>query len=404
MSRPTPILAVLLTTLVALGPLSTDFYLPSLPAITAAFATDGAHTQLTLSVYLAGFAVAQLAVGPLADRFGRRPVVLGGLVVYLLASLACCVAPSIEALILARLVQALGACVGPVLGRTIVRDVWGPADAARVLAYVSGAMALAPLIGPFLGGLLTVFFGWQANFAALALFSALQIAATWRWLAESNPHPDPTATRLGRIAANYRRLLADRAYLGYLLCQSFAYSALFAFISGSAFVLIGHFGLAPATYGLCFGVVVTGYMAGSALSGRLVGRFGSDRLLFAGGLVGASAGLAMWALAASPLASVVALLGPMVFVTVALGLVMPNATGRALAPYPQMAGAASSLIGFAQMSIAALVGIVVGHGLEDGGQGALTLLPAAIAACGVLVPLCYLALVRTAHAAGRASP
>jgi DHA1 family bicyclomycin/chloramphenicol resistance-like MFS transporter len=151
-------LAALLTTLVALGPLSTDLYLPSLPTLATVFATDAARVQLTLSVFLIGFAVAQLAYGALSDRFGRRPLMLSGLILYFFASVGCLFAQSIEMLIAARFLQAVGACAGPVLGRAIVRDVWGPVEAVRVLAYVSGAMALAPLVGPTLGGFLTVFF------------------------------------------------------------------------------------------------------------------------------------------------------------------------------------------------------------------------------------------------------
>ena len=383
-------LAALLTTLVALGPLSTDLYLPSLPTLVEVFATDAAWVQLTLSVFLAGFAVAQLAYGALSDRYGRRPVMLGGLALYLLASIACLFATSIEMLIGARFLQAVGACAGPVLGRAIVRDVWGPADAVRVLAYVSGAMAVAPLVGPTLGGFLTVLFGWQANFAVLVLFSALQVSAVWLWLGESNTHPDPAATRPGRILGNFGILLADRNYVGYLLCLAFSYSALFAFISGSAFVLIGRFGLRPEVYGLCFGLVVAGYIAGTMISGRLVSRYGGDRLLLVGGWVGALAGLAMWGLDLAGVRTLTAILAPMVGATVAVGMVMPNAVGRALAPYPRMAGAASALMGFAQMGIAATVGVLVGHGVES----AATVLPMTVAACGLLVPFSYLACVR----------
>ena len=392
--RPSLGLAVLLTTLVALGPLSTDVYLPALPTLARVFVTDAARVQLTLSVFLAGFACGQLFYGPLSDRFGRRPVLLGGLFIYFIASLGCVLAGSIETLIVARFVQALGACAGPVLGRAIVRDVWGASDSARIIAYVGGAMAIAPLVGPTLGGFLTVIFGWQANFVALALFSGIQCVAVARLLAESNVHRDPYATTVRVMARNFGLLLADRRYVGYLLTFSFSYSALFAFISGSSFVLTERFGLAPQIYGMCFGIVVAGYLLGSVLSGRLVQRFGSDRLLASGAWLGAFAGMAMWALDLggihAGLAGLAAILGPMFFCTLATGLVMPNAIGRALAPYPAMAGSASALMGFCQMSIAALVGIAVGHGLSDG-SGALS---AAVAICTVLAPLSHLVLIR----------
>lgn len=389
--RPSPGLAVLLTTLVALGPLSTDLYLPSLPTLAQVFAADAARVQLTLSVFLAGFACAQLAYGPLSDRFGRRPVLLGGLALYFVGSLGCLAANSIEMLIGARFVQALGACAGPVLGRAIVRDVWGGADAARVIAYVSGAMAIAPLVGPTLGGFLTVLFGWRANFAVLVLFSAVQGMFVLRLLAESNMHKDPHAINPRRMLANFGRLLADRNYVGYLLCLAFSYSALFAFISGSAFVLIERHGLSPQVYGMSFGLVVLGYIIGTTFSGRLVRRFGSERLLVVGAVIGALAGSSMWALSLAGVDTIAAILAPMFFCTLATGMVMPNAIGGALAPYPKMAGIASALMGFGQMALAALVGIGVGHGLSVG-SGAL---PAVVAACTALVPICYLVLVRT---------
>ena len=395
MLKPSFGLALLLTTLVALGPLSTDLYLPSLPTLASDFATDVARVQLTLSVFLAGFAVAQLFYGPLSDRYGRRPVLLFGLVVYLLASVACMFAPTIDALIVARFFQAIGACAGPVLGRAIVRDVYGPLEAARVLAYISGAMAIAPMIGPLLGGWLTVWFGWRANFAALSVFSVAQVAATAIMLGESNAHRDPTATQPQRLLSNFGQLLSSRLYLGFLLCFSSAYGALFSFISGSSFVLINLYGLSPQWYGASFGFVVTGYITGTMVSGKMTMRLGARRMVLMGALLGAFAGTLMVLLAALELRSVWAILLPMFLYMVATGLVMPNAVGGALAPYPKMAGAASALMGFVQMGFAAVVGIVVGHAY-DGTAMPMTL---SIALCGWGVLASYFLLVRRAPAA-----
>jgi DHA1 family bicyclomycin/chloramphenicol resistance-like MFS transporter len=391
MLQPSLGLAILLTTLVALGPLSTDLYLPALPTLTQVFATDVARVQLTLSVFLAGFAVAQLFYGPLSDRYGRRPVLLFGLALYLVSSLACMLATSIDALILARFFQALGACVGPVLGRAIVRDVYGPLQAARVLAYISGAMAIAPMIGPFLGGWLTVWFGWRTNFAALTLFSAVQVTATFLLLGESNAHRDPEATQPRRILGNFRALLAARRYLGYLLCFSFGYAALFSFISGSSFVLIELHGLSPQAFGASFGFVVTGYITGTMISGKLTLKLGPPRLVLMGALLGTAAGTLMAILALAG-GGVWAVLLPMFVYMVATGLVMPNAIAGALVPYPKMAGAASALMGFVQMSLAAAVGIAVGHAWN----GTAIPMTAAIALCGWAVLASYFFLVRSA--------
>ena len=382
-------LSFLLTTLVALGPLSTDLYLPALPTLARVFASDAAGVQLTLSVFLAGFACGQLLYGPLSDRFGRRPLMLGGLAIYCLATIGCILAPSIELLIGARFVQAVGACAGPVLARAVVRDVWGATESARIIAYMGGAMAIAPLLGPTLGGFLTVLFGWQANFAVLLLVSLVQGIAVARLLPESNVHRHPGATNPRQLLANFRQLLADRGYLGYVLTFSFSYSALFAFISASSFVLVDRYGLSPQVYGMCFGLVVAGYLLGSVSSGRLVRRFGGDTLLACGAWLGAIAGASMAVLEIAGVHSIAAILGPMFFCTVATGLVMPNAIARALAPYPAMAGSASALMGFVQMTMAALVGIAVGHGLTDG-SGALA---AGVAICTALAPLSWLALL-----------
>ncbi len=383
-------LALLLTTLVALGPLSTDLYLPALPGLTQTFNTDVAQVQLTLSVFLIGFAVAQLIYGPLSDRYGRRSLMLFGLALYLLASLGCMLAPSIDALIVARFFQALGACAGPVLGRAIVRDVYGPLQAARVLAYISGAMAIAPMIGPFFGGWLTAWFGWRANFAALALFAAVMLAVVFAMLGESNAHRDPAATQPRRILKNFRALLSARSYLGYLLCTSFAYGALFSFISGSSFVLIQLYGLSPQWFGVSFGLVVTGYICGTLITARFTLRLGPARMVKMGAVLGALAGTLMVALALMGVRGVWAILLPMFGVLVAAGLIMPNAFGGALAPYPKMAGAASALMGFVQMALAAGVGIVVGHAYD----GTAIPMTGAIALCGWAVLASYWLLVR----------
>ena len=298
---PSAALAVLVVALTSLGPLSTDFYLPALPAIARALHTDSAGVQLTLSVYLLGFGAGQLLVGPLSDRFGRRPVMLWGMLVFLLSTLACVFAESLAVLVGARLLQALGACAGPVLGRAVVRDLYGPAESARMLSHVSTATALAPLLAPLFGGWLTAAWGWRATFVVLAVYAVLLMLAVAMLLRETNRHPDADAMRPGRMLANYRTLLADPAYRGALLIGCGAFAALFAFISGSPFVFIEHFGLSPQQMGLAFGLNVTGFMIGSTLSARHSRRLGPARLIRHGVWIGAACGVLLAALAlASP--------------------------------------------------------------------------------------------------------
>ena len=373
-----PAVVVLLTELVALGPLSTDLYLPSLPHIARAFATDAGTVQLTLSVFMAGFALSQLVYGPLSDRFGRRPVLIGGVSLYLAASVACALAPSMAALIGFRLLQAVGACAGPVLARAVVRDVFGRTRAATVLAYLAMAMALAPAFGPILGGYLQVWFGWPAAFVALAAVAAVNLVATCVLLPETNRWRDPSATRPRRLLANYRSLAADRRYRGYVAVMALAFSGIFAFISGSSFVLIDGLGLSPAAFGVSFAAIVAGYIAGNFATARLSARLGIDRMIRLGHVALLAGGLSGGALALVGAHSVASVIAPMAVYMVGTGLVLPNAIAGAVGPYPTMAGAASALLGFVQMSLAAAVGVLVGQ-LSDGRPHGMALTIAALA-------------------------
>ncbi len=366
MPRPDSLaVRVLLTALVAFGPLSTDLYLPALPTLVTVFGTDIVTVQLTLSVFLVGFAVAQLVYGPLSDRYGRRPALIGGVTIYLAASVACALAATIDQLIVARVFQAVGACCGPVVARAVVRDVFGRERAATVFAYMAMAMSLAPAVGPVAGGLLTELFGWRSNFVALTVIALTVLAATVLLLDETNQHRDPEALKPSRLFWNYVRLFRDRAYVGYMLTAACSYSGIFAFISGSSFVLIGRLELSPTAYGLSFGGVVLGYMAGTFIAGRLSQRLGIDRMVRLGTLISAAGGLLGATLAAADVLSVATVVGPMFLFIMGTGLTMPNAMAGAVGPYPTMAGLASALLGFVQMTVAAAVGILVGH-LHDG--------------------------------------
>ena len=385
----------LLTALVALGPISTDLYLPSLPSLARYFNVGVDDIQLTLSVFLVGLATAQLVYGPLSDRFGRRPVLLVGLAIYVVASFVCMLSPSVPVLVVARFVQAVGACVGPVLGRAIVRDVYGREGAARVLAYMSAAMALAPAIGPILGGFLENWFGWRINFLALVVYGSGGLVIAWRILPETNRARDLQAAQLIRMLLGYRGFLNHRTYVGYVLCCAFAYSGIFAFISGSSYVLQEVVGLGPIGFGLCFAGVVIGYIIGTVVAGRLSRRLGIDRLIAVGAGIGVGGGALLLALALadtprSGLAGALLIVGPMLVFMIGVGLVLPNSIAGAIGPFPRAAGAASALLGFVQMTVAAAIGIAVAA-LYDGSSAPMT---ATIAAVAVGVLLAFTLLVR----------
>lgn len=350
--RPAPTsfaVAALLTALVAFGPISTDLYLASLPDMARDFKTSVEMVQLTLSVFLAGFACAMLVYGPLSDRFGRRPVILAGVCIYLVGSVACMLAPTIETLIASRFLQALGACCGPVVGRAVVRDVYPKEQAARVLSYMASAMALAPFAAPIAGGWFHALFGWRSNFVLLALFGIILLAAVWRLLDETNQHKDPAALSPSGMLINYRTLLADRRVLGYMLTVALAFGGMFTFISGSSFVLIDVMGLPPALFGFGFAVVIAGYIAGGFVAGKWTGRVGLDRMILAGTMGCAGFGTLAALLAWSGITAMAALLLPLMGFFFSAALVLPNSTAGAIAPYARMAGAASALVGFLQM-------------------------------------------------------
>lgn len=382
--------AALLTALTAFGPLATDMYLPSLPAMAADFATDVGTVQLTLSVFLAGFGIAQLMVGPLSDRFGRRPVLMVGVGLYFVATAACAFAPTIELLIGLRFVQAVGACTGVVVARAVVRDVYGRDRAAKVLAYMGTAMALAPVIAPVIGGYLVMWSGWRAIFAALALFGLILLLLVWRQLGETNEFKDATATRPSWLARNYVTLLGDRTYVGYVLVNTFVFCGMFAFISGSSFVLIKFMGLPPHLFGMCFGIAVLGYMSGTVIAGKLTLKFGIDAMLSAGGVVAMAGGVGMFGLAMAGVDHAAAVIGPQFVYMIGMGIVMPNAIAGAIGPYPKMAGTASALLGFVQMAAAALTGLAVGQ-LDNGTQIPMT---TAIALSGTFTFIAYFIMIR----------
>jgi DHA1 family bicyclomycin/chloramphenicol resistance-like MFS transporter len=376
--------------MLALLPLSTDLYLASLPGLSRYFNSSISEVQLTLSVFVAGFALSQLVLGPLSDRYGRRPVLLACSALYVLAGIACMLADSMATLLTARFFQAIGACGGTVVGRAIVRDTYGAGGTARMLAYIHAGVALAPILGPTLGGTLEMWLGWRANFALLAGIGSALLAAVWLLLAETNLQRDPCATDVKPMLANYRTLLVDRRYLGYVLCLSCGYAGIFAFLSGASFIMIPVLGLSPQRFGMLYGITVLGYVIGTLSAGRLSRKLGIERMLKYGTPLALASGSIMLALALAGVQNAAALLVPMFFYLIAAGINLPNAMAGAISPFPKMAGMASALMGFIQMSLGAGVGFAVGK-LHDGSTVPMT---AAIATAGWGAFLIYWLMVR----------
>ena len=357
----------LLAMMTSLGPLSTDLYLPALPLIGSDFGAGPAAVQWTLSGFLFGFAPAMLVFGPLADRFGRRPVMLGGGLLFLLAIALCALAPSLPMLVLARVLQAIGACSGPVLVRAIVRDTIPPPRIAAVMATISGIMSLAPAIGPVLGGLVLQVAGWRACFALLALGAALLIAVLWWRLPETAPSLDPRATRATALVAALAEFAGNRLFRINVAISTASYAALFGFISGGTYVIQQGLGLSPTGFGICFGVVAFAYFVGAMISRSLSTRLGPRRMVMIGSAIASLvsvAGLAALLVFGPSLATI---LTPPAAAMVGFAFTQPNAMAGAVTPFPHMAGRASSALGFVQWGIAALSGLALASVLDLGG-------------------------------------
>lgn len=361
MLRPgTFALTALLAGLSAVGPLTTDMYLPSLPDIARQLGASSAQVQLTISAYLVGFAAGQIIYGPVSDRHGRKPVLIGAIALYCAASLACALSTSIEMLIVARAFQALGGSGGIVLTRAIVRDIYSGAHAGRELSVIGSVMALAPVLAPILGGLIQTAFGWRVTFLALVGAGFAGAAVVWVLLPETLNNRAAEPVSLPSMLRSYRIVGRNLAYLAYLSITSASYAGLFAWISGSAFVLQDLYGLAPFDFGVAFALGSVGYMIGSAIAARLVIRLGLDGVLGLGGCACAAGGLAMVAAVASGLTSSMSLVLPMAVYLAGLGMVLPQGIAGAMTPFPERAGAASSLFGFLQQTAAAVCGAAVG--------------------------------------------
>jgi len=358
MLRPdTFALTALLAFLSSFGPLSVDLYLPSMPAIAAALAAPPAHVQLTISLYLIGFAIGQIVYGPLSDRLGRKPVIVMSFALYCFATLICLAADSIAVLVGGRFVQALGVSGAVVVVRAVVRDMYEGARAGHQLSAMGMLMGFAPIIAPLAGGALQTFFGWRAGFVFLIAAGALAAVLAWRFLPETGR--TSAALSLAGLRRSYRRVATHPVFLANLAVGAVAYGGLFAWIAGSSFALQYIFGFSPLAYGVAYATSCLGFVAGSTLATRFVLRLGLDRTAGLGAVACAIAAGGMVVGAAGVLPEPV-LIGAMAFYLLGLGLLQSQTVAAALTPFPGEAGTASALIGFAQQCAGAIVGTVVG--------------------------------------------
>ena len=351
--------------LLALGPLSLDMYIPALPGMAASLGTTASHVQLTISVYLIGFAIGQLIYGPLADRYGRRPALMGGLALFGLASIVCMFAPNIETLIVARLFQALGVSAGQVMSRAIIRDRHEGRDASQMLAYATVFIGVTSATSPVLGGFASVWLGWRVVFAIHVGVSAAFLVFIWLSFEETIRERDPMATRIGPMARNIGRLLADRTFSAYMVSLSFMIGSALAFITGSSFVFVESFGVEPQNFGFVFTAVAGAFALGSLVAGRLVRRIDGRTLFVRAAIAAAAGGIVLAAVALSGAAGVFSITAPFTAMAFAMGFIISLGIAGALAPHSGVAGTASAVLGFTQGVASAAAGALVGF-LFDG--------------------------------------
>lgn len=375
---------LLLIGFAAVAQIGGAMYTPSIPAMAEAFAAPMMTIQLTMTVYLAGYAIAQIVVGSLSDRFGRSGVMLGGLSIFTAASFAGAFAPSIEILIAIRLIQACGAWAGLVVSRAIIRDCFDPSQSARYMAYLGMAMGLMPALSPLLGGTLQVWFGWQANFLGMAAIGLAALLWSTATLRETLPREKRKATAPGLLMADYVELLRSPAFLGYGLALAMATAIFFVFLSGGPAVMIGGYRVPPDIYGFYALSMPSGFIAGNYLSSRIAHRVSLDRAIVYGFVLKAIACVMLVLASMIDGFTAAGFVLPMVLIGIGGGLVTPNCFAGVVRGDPSLAGTASGLSGFIQMTTAALATLVMGAIHDDtllpyaAMQSALTLLGAAM--------------------------
>ncbi|HEV2955591.1 MAG TPA: multidrug effflux MFS transporter [Xanthobacteraceae bacterium] len=382
---------ILLTAMAAIGPMALNILTPAVPGLVVTFGTDPAAVQLTLSLYLLGLAASQLVMGPLSDRFGRRPVVLAGLTLAAVASVAALAARSIEALIVARIVQAIGASTGVVVGRAIIRDIYDRDRAAAMIGWVTTATVVAPMLAPMIGGFLDTALGWEAIFAFVGLVSA----ATLIGATVALPETQAAATSGGivRFLAEARLLVATPQFCGYVLCVAANSAMFFVYIGGAPHVVVTIMGQSSAVYGVWFAVASFGYMTGNFIAARWSAVVGVDRMIWWGTLVALlGVGIESVLVVALPGGGPAIIFVPQTLISIGSGFLMPNALAGAVSVRPQAAGTASGFTGFLQMGLGALSAQLVSH-LLDGATSALPMVLVMLG-FGLAGAVAYVGLVR----------
>jgi MFS transporter, DHA1 family, multidrug resistance protein len=361
-------LIALLTALAALGQFASSVYLPSMPAMEIGLDASRGAVQATMTAYLAAFALLQVVYGPLADRFGRRPIMLLGGVLFVAGSVICLLGTSIEMVIVGRVVQAMGACAGVVASRAVTRDLFEGPDLSKVMAAIAMAFSVVPAVAPLIGGALQQLIGWRASFGASALFGAIVLVAVILWLRETN-RSAKVQLSIGSIWSGYRTVASHKQFRAYALTTAATMGGLFAFLTGAPAVAIQEAGLSPMEFGLYPALSIPGFIISGVLVRRLVAKTGDAYLMKIGGTVAAIGCLAMLAVAVAGQTTALTMLVCMLVFVCGMGFVFSLGHAGALRHFPERAGVASGLMGVLQLGSAAVFSGLVAAAAAWGAMG-----------------------------------
>ncbi len=351
-----PSLAVLVA-ISTINPMAWQIYLPSLAGMMVVFSASAGQIQLSMSAFFFAVAIAQLIWGPLSDQIGRRPVIILGMALFVLGTILCLLAPSIEALIAARVIQAAGGCTGMVLGRAIVRDVFGPKQAASMIGYVTMGMTVMPTLAPAIGGLLDQSFGWQGGFVLILIFGLVALWASIYKLPETNK--DRVSVGPKQVLASYATLCREPIFWAYALTAAFSALTFFAYLGGAPFIAAGLLSLSSVEMGFYFMFVALGYILGNYLSGKYAERVGMFPMIIAGTVVSAIAVLVIASFTYFSQLTALGLFLPMFLLGLGNGVCLPSALSGAVSVHPELAGSASGLTASLQVSAGAFTGSLV---------------------------------------------
>lgn len=377
-----------LALLSALTPLAVDMYLPAMPSIAADFNVSIEIIQTTLSTYLLGFAIGQLFYGPLADSFGRKPVLICGLVIYLIASVGIVYADSIEQFKWLRLLQAVGGGAASVVVSSLLRDLFSGSMFSKMMSYVVLSMTLAPLVAPLIGAQLLQWFSWHSIFVALSIVTLLCLLISYLGIKETLPKERRVAFNLSQVFSNYWLVLRNRRVLGLMLCGAFNVSGMFAFLTASPFVYIDYFGIDAQYYGYLFACNILGMMAVTWLNAKVVMRFGYQKILRTGVIITAIISVIFWLLNANLIFGLVGLVASTVAYVSLISLIGSNVTTGVLAEFPHISGTASALAATIRFGFGAIAGLVVSI-MHDGTPQPMIIV---ISSCGILSFMSYFIL------------